>query len=380
MSAETSGQAPAPMLDVSIRAKPPSPRRLSRSVLLGGALIIGAIIAFAVIHGLSERPDRGHVAEAQNAAASGPPDSIRMAPHDYGVADLGGGEHLGAGELGASDDISSQTGRHEMLTAPEGEMWSGSRTPAATRENAAPDPERTARLAPILFSAADAARHTSDVATADGARHSGFLASQRGSEDRLEARLAPPRSRYELLAGAVIPAALQTELNSDLPGRVFAQVTAPVFDSVTGAHLLIPQGARLIGAYDSATTYGDRRLLLVWNRLILPNGWSINLEAMDATDASGASGVRDRTDYHLGRLTGAVALSAIMSVVANEAEGDDRQTLRQSIADAAAQEAASTGGRLVDRELSVRPTLRVRAGAPVRVLVTRDIVLRPYRQ
>lgn len=367
MSADSAAPPPSP--DISIRAKPPSPRRLSRKVLLGGAIIMASIIAFAVLYGLSERPDRRQVAEAQSAAASGPPESIRMAPQNYGAADLG-----------ASGDALLEESTADVLAPPEGDMWGSARTAPPMRESAAaPDPELTARVAPILFSATDASPNASGAASPDGGRHGVFLASQRGGEDRLEARLAPPRSRYELLAGAVIPAALQTELNSDLPGRVIAHVTAPVFDSVTGRHLLIPQGARLIGAYDSATAYGDRRLLLVWNRLILPNGWSINLQGMEGADASGAAGVRDRTDNHLDRLTGAIALSAIISVVANEAEDEDQQSLTRSIGDAAAQEAARTGGRIVDRELSVRPTLRVRAGAPVRVLVTRDIVLRPYR-
>src|SRR5690606_9931999 len=146
-----------------------------------------------------------------------------------------------------------------------------------------------------------------------------------------------------------------------------------------GQHLLIPQGSRLIGTYTNGTRYGDRRLLLVWNRLILPNGWSINLQEMNATDPGGASGLTDRTDNHLGRLGIAIGLSAIISVIANEAEDDDDNTsLSQSVGDAAAQQAAQTGARIVDRELEVRPTLRARAGAQVRVLVTRDIELRPY--
>lgn len=366
---ESAAQAPPSTPDISIRAKPPSPRRLSRKVLLGGALVMASIIAFAVLYGLSERPNRRQAADAQSAAASGPPESIRMAPQNYGAADLG-----------VSGDALLEEGAADVLTPPEGDMWGSARAAPPVREPAAaPDPELTARVAPILFSATPDAPNPVGAASPDGGRHGAFLARQRGGEDRLEARLAPPRSRYELLAGAVIPAALQTELNSDLPGRVIAQVTAPVFDSVTGRYLLIPQGARLIGAYDSATAYGDRRLLLVWNRLIMPNGWSINLQGMEGADASGAAGVRDRTDNHLDRLAGAIALSAIMSVVANEAEDDDQQSLTRSIGDAAAQEAARTGGRIVDRELSIRPTLRVRAGAPVVVLVTRDIVLRPYR-
>ncbi len=158
-------------------------------------------------------------------------------------------------------------------------------------------------------------------------------------------------------------------------------MTAPVYDSVTGDHLLIPQGSRLIGAYDNGATYGDKRLLLVWNRLILPNGWSINLRDMIGADPAGASGLRDRTDNHLDRLAGAIGLSAIISVIANEAEGDqERRSLSQSVGDAAAQQAAQTGGRIVDRDLAVRPTLRVRAGGSVRMLVTRDIQLRPYSQ
>ncbi|MGE0830910.1 MAG: TrbI/VirB10 family protein, partial [Hyphomonadaceae bacterium] len=207
-----------------------------------------------------------------------------------------------------------------------------------------------------------------------------FLASQRGDgEARLEAALTPPRSANEIMAGAVIPAALLTELNSDLPGRVIAQITAPVYDSVTGNRLLIPQGARLIGTYDAANAYGDQRLLLVWNRLIMPDGWSINLQGMEGTDPSGAAGLRDRTDFHLGRLAGAVGLSAVISVVADNAQDDRRDdSFGQTVGDAAAQEAARTGARIVDRELSVRPTLRVRVGAPVRLLVTRDIRLRPY--
>jgi type IV secretion system protein TrbI len=125
--------------------------------------------------------------------------------------------------------------------------------------------------------------------------------------------------------------------------------------------------------------YGDHRLLLVWNRLILPNGWSINLQEMNAADPGGASGLTDRTDNHLGRLAIAIGLSAIISVIANESEDDDDDNaLSQSVGDAAAQQAAQTGSRIIDRELEVRPTLRVRAGAPVRVLVTRDIELRPY--
>lgn len=356
--------------DISIRARPPSPRRLSRKVLLGGALTLASVVAFAVLYGLSERPNRRSEQQAETAAAAaGPPESIRLAPQNYAAGELGAEEQDLAFEANAS------------LEAPRGEVWTGAQGASAPAPSAAEpvDPELAARTAPILFEGVSGDNDRPTAPPAVGAQ-SGFLAAQGGGDERLPARLSPPRSRYELMAGAVIPAALQTELNSDLAGRVIAQVTAPVFDSVTGRYLLIPQGSRLIGAYDSATAYGDRRLMLVWNRLILPNGWSINLEGMVGADGAGAAGIRDSTDNHLMRLTGAIALSAIVSVVANEAEDDEAESLAQSVGDAAAQEAARTGGRIIDRDLSVRPTLRVRAGAPVRVLVMRDINLRPYRE
>lgn len=344
----------APTLD--IRAKPPSPKRLSRKVLLAGCLGAGAIVAFALVNGLSEH-DRARD-ETQNAAqaAAGPPDNIAQASADYDAASLQYGRY----DLQDADDL--QPPDDPLWTGDANEAGASPAQAAPERTQAAPDSQQLARVAPILF-----------VREVEAGR----------GEDRettLTARLTPPGSRYILQAGHVIPAALITGLNSDLPGQVSAQVTAPVFDSVSGEYLLIPQGSRLIGRYDNAVRYGDRRLFLVWTRLILPNGWSINLEEMAATDPSGAAGLSDRTDHHFDRLAAAIGLSAIISVIANESEDDDEQgSLSQSVGDAAAQQAAQSGGRIVDRELSVRPSLTIRPGASVRVLVTRDIVLRPYR-
>jgi len=314
------------------------------------------VIAFALVSGLSERPDRRGDAQNAIAAAGGPPESIEGAASDYAAGDL---------PRGLFEDMAASDAEPTGLTPPEDPAW-GNASTAPVRERAVanatpPDPQHVARVSPILFGESRAEGRTETDA------------------DHLDARLTPPRSRYEVQAGHVIPAALVTALNSDLPGRVIAQVTQPVYDSVSGDHLLIPQGSRLIGTYANNARYGDHRILLVWNRLILPNGWSINLQGMEAGDPSGASGLSDRTDNHLDRLAAAVGLSAIISVIANEAEGDQQTgSLAQSVGDAAAQQAAQTGGRIVDRELNVRPTLRIREGSPVRVLVARDIQLRPY--
>ena len=371
LAASTEQDAPG----VSIRAKPPSPKRLSRKVLLTGCLIFGGVVAFALVNGLSERPERRANAETQAAAASGPPDSIQSASADYTVSDLPRSELAPPHDMLWGDHPPPTENLAAEAPPPAEPVWAGQ--PA--RMSAQTDPSHLARTSPILFEEDRSARAAAEPHAYAGPR-AAFLANQRGDGDaRLDATLTPPRSPNEIMAGAVIPAALLTELNSDLPGRVIAQITAPVFDSVTGHRLLIPQGARLIGTYDAANAYGDQRLLLVWNRLIMPDGWSINLQGMEGTDPAGAAGLRDRTDFHLGRLAGAVGLSAVISVVADNAQNDRRDnSFGQTVGEAAAQEAARTGGRIVDRELSVRPTLRVRVGAPVRLLVTRDIRLRPY--
>lgn len=347
---------------VAIRAKPPSPKRLSRKMLLLGASVAGLVVAFALASGLSERPKKNRGAQASVAAASGPPESVKQAPADYDFSMLP--------QTDAAADVYPVVDQKNLLP-PADPVWSGAETPrsyGASRGAGGPyagsqtDAAQAARLSPILFG-------ETKLETRGG----------KTDPDRLDSKLAPPRSPFELQAGQVIPAALVTALNSDLPGRVVAQVTAPVYDSVTGEALLIPQGARLIGAYSNGVRYGDRRIMLVWNRLILPNGWSLNLQNMDATDSEGAAGLSDRTDNHWGRLAGAVALSSVISVAAKETEDKRKDSsFSQSLGDAAAQEAARTGARIVDRELSVRPTLKVRAGAPVRVLVGRDIQLRPY--
>lgn len=354
----TLASAPTPGPDLSIRARSPSPRRLSRKVLLAGAIAAASVVTLALFYGLSDRPRR-NAAEAQAvAAAGGPPESISNAASQYEASDLPGGRLDPPQDIVWGDHPPPQPAE---LAPPQDASWrGGGANPGAAP--AAPDPQSVARASPIIFSNRDQARGAS-----------------REEDGRLDAQLVPPRSRYELISGSVIPAALVTALNSDLPGSIVAQVTSNVYDSVSGQYLLIPQGARLIGEYRSAPTYGDRRLLLVWNRLIFPNGWSISLRGMQGTDPSGASGLRDQTDNHLGRLAGAVGLSAVVSVVADNAQNDDEHSLGQSVGDAAAAEAARTGGRIIDRELQVRPTLRVRAGASVRVLVTRDIQLRPYR-
>lgn len=363
---------------IAIRSKPPSPKRLSRKVLLSGCALVGGVVTFAVLSGLGASAPRAAAKNIEVAAStSGPPDSIRKISEKYGVSDLPlapprdmlWGDHKPPIDAAATN-----------LDPPKDQMWS-QKPPQVIAVKSETDPLSAARASPILFGASSGSTARDKDSTLYQGPHAAFLSGRGSADDVLPTSLEAPRSQFELLAGALIPAALVTELNSDLPGRVIAQVTAPVYDTVTGDHLLIPQGARLIGTYDAQTTRGEHRLLLVWNRLILPNGWSINLQGMDASDPAGVAGLRDRTDNHLLGLTGAIAAAAIISVIANNSEGEhEDRGLDQSLGEAAAQQAAQTGGKIVDRALDIKPTLRVRAGAPLRVLVTKDIRLRPYTE
>lgn len=358
----------------AIRAAPPKPRRLSRKTLMAASLILSAIVAFALVTGLSDRDrTRAENQDGQPVQAASPPESVRIAQAEYSADDL-------APPLEEGHDF--LWGDHR----PDGEPETLDAGPISSRP-LSPSPLEAeadaARLSAIRFGAEarQAVAPHAESATSPPGPGAAFLNSQRGRDDGvLDAAYRPPRSPYAIQAGSTITAALVTALNSDQPGRVVAQVTEDVYDSVSGEHLLVPQGARLLGTYDAATSHGDQRLLIVWNRLVMPNGWSIALRGMPGTDAAGASGVRDTVDAHLSRIAVASLLSGALSVAANEAEDDDNSRLTESVGNAAAQEAARVGGRIIDRELSVRPTLRIRAGAPVRVLISQDIVLRPYRR
>lgn len=195
------------------------------------------------------------------------------------------------------------------------------------------------------------------------------------SPDRIQAQASP----YVLQAGAVIPASLITGLRSDLPGQVTAQVTDDVYDSPTGRFLLVPQGARLVGQYDAQVAFGQSRALLVWNRLIMPNGRSIVLERQPGADTEGYAGLEDEVDNHWGMLFKAAILSTLLSVGAEAGTSNNENSLVQALRQGASQSINQVGEQVVGRSLNVQPTITIRPGFPVRVIVTRDLVLEPYR-
>ena len=191
--------------------------------------------------------------------------------------------------------------------------------------------------------------------------------------------LQTPASPYQVMAGSIIAASLVTGLNSDLPGAVVAQVTENVYDSVTGRTLLIPQGARLIGTYDSVIAFGQSRALLVWRRIVMPDGSSIQIDNLPATDTAGYAGLEDEVDFHTWRLIKGVVLSTLLGVGTELSLGGEESDLVRALRESTQQNANRAGQRITEGNLNIQPTITVRPGWPLRVIVHKDLVLRPYR-
>ena len=192
--------------------------------------------------------------------------------------------------------------------------------------------------------------------------------------------VVPQMSPFELKRGSVIPATLITGVNSDLPGRITAQVSQNVYDSATGRRLLIPQGAKLFGRYDSEVTFGQNRVLVVWTDIIFPNGSTLQIGGMAGTDGAGYGGFHDQVDNHYLRTFGSAILVALIGAGTEMLLPDDNSTSTtvDSASDAARRSFAETFGQIseqtVSKNLNVQPTLQIRPGYRFSVLVDRDIV------
>ncbi|VTU33238.1 Pertussis toxin liberation protein G [Variovorax sp. PBL-H6] len=209
-----------------------------------------------------------------------------------------------------------------------------------------------------------------------------FVAKAGDPATRNPGNLQLPASPYQVMAGTIIPAALVTGVISDLPGQVIATVTEAVYDTAAGRHLLIPQGSRLIGRYDSQVAFGQRRVLLVWTRLILPDTSSVALDRLPGIDPAGYAGLEDGVDWHWDRILAGAALSTLLGMGAELAAPDNRTdgdrviiAGRQGTQDTVNQ----VGQEITKRNLSIQPTLTIRPGFPMRVMVNKDLILRPYQ-
>lgn len=276
--------------------------------------------------------------------------------------------------------------RQEAEAAARGALFVQTRTrgeqPSAAETAGMTDTGRRDPFAPLPGSAESG--RADETFTQNGQdRKSAFLSASVDSKIYASGRLQTPVSPYQVMAGTSIPAAMVTGLNSDLPGQAIATVTEPVYDTVTGGTLLIPQGSRLLGTYDAQVAYGQSRMLLLWTRLVMPDGSSIVLDRLPGTDARGFAGLEDETDNHWGKLLAGAALSTLLGVGAelgsqNRGIDDGQQTIVVATGRSVQDSANQVGQQLTRRNLNVQPTLTVRPGFPVRVLVNKDLVLRPY--
>lgn len=193
---------------------------------------------------------------------------------------------------------------------------------------------------------------------------------------------------FELKTGAVIPGIMVTGINSDLPGNIIAQVSQNVFDSATGNHLLLPQGAKLFGVYDSRVIYGQERVLVAWNRVVFPDGSAITLGAMPGSDMAGNAGYTDEINNHYFRVFGSAVLMSMMSggmaytmdSLDNSKSESNKPTLQNELGSALAAQLGQTTLQLLQKNLSIKPTLEIRPGYQFNVIVTKDVVFqKPYR-
>ena len=209
-------------------------------------------------------------------------------------------------------------------------------------------------------------------------------ARARQPDDYLKSTRTAPLSPYEIKAGWEIPAVLEQALNSDLPGEVKALVASDVYDTATGRYLLIPQGARLVGVYNSRIGYGQDGLQVIWNRIIYPDGSSLDLSGMVGQDAHGFSGFRDRVDRHYTRLVGFAVLSSLFAAATQISQNQNRSVLTypspaQVAGGAIGQQASELGAQITSRNLNVQPTVKISAGYRFNVRAHRDILFEaPY--
>lgn len=361
---------------------------LASTAVVGVTWIAFKPAAFLVVAGADDSKD---------IASHGPEDVLAGAPRSYGDV-----PKLGPPLPG---DLGRPILRHQQALGavpPAGSADQAAQAAEAERQRIAAE-RKAARESGILMQLATPQRVTASDASAaadqaagpapfappatmplDPVRDPGgqqrkaaFLGDKGTTGDINPHALVPSVSPYMLTAGSIIAASLITGLNSDLPGLVTAQVTENAYDSVTGRILLIPQGARLIGSYDSVVAFGQKRALVVWQRIVLPNGSSIRIDNVPATDLAGYAGIADEIDGHTWQLLKGVALSTLLGVGTELSLGDESDLVR-AIRESTQQGTSRAGDQIVTKNLNIQPTIKVRPGWPLRVVVQKDIVLAPW--
>lgn len=407
-------KAPPPKMPAEdlLRTPAPRPTRYKKNLIAG--LSLGAVVCIggALTYGLFSGPHQGsgNASNTQNnTPAQQTPDVFGDFPTGYAQVTAAGkpapppatpkatmqprqSMQANTGDQsGGADPDAPET---EAQKATKSSIFFSNTTDQAAQLTAV---QSTTPAAPQLMptsitGAAGANSPPTDSTAADPgqqAEKNSFIntnaSSQAATTDYTGTPLETPASPYEVQAGSVIPAAMLTVINSDLPGDVTAQVTENVYDSATGNYLLIPQGSRLYGKYDSLISYAQNRVLVVWNRLIFPNGNSIDLGGMVGTDETGQSGVQDQVNRHILGLTAALATATLVSfgpslaLDIGQSGGSGSTNIYTNPAQTLGQDTNNIGQEFVSKELNRPNTITIRAGWPLRVMVNKDMILEPYK-
>ncbi|WP_156434913.1 TrbI/VirB10 family protein, partial [Bradyrhizobium lablabi] len=411
---EESDKVPPERLE--LRARPRPIRRLNKRTLMIGCAAAALLIAGATIVALSpprmfkptERTelyntDRKQTADGLTKLPKSyqdlPPKLGPPSPGDVGRAFAESEKKLGASpsetpfQANPEQDVEraerirqariAQQAKESGLLFRLSDKQDRRKRPITTEQPSAfrPAPaDNTPTTADLLARAQGLNDRSSEIIPSSQARKLAFVSSKADKETTNPHALAPAPSPYAIMAGSIIPASLITGLNSDLPGSTIAQVTENIYDTVTGEHLLVPQGTRLFGKYDSVVAFGQKRALVVWTRLILPNGNSIVIENLPATDVAGYAGLEDEVDFHTWQLLKGIGLATLLGVGTQLSLGNDEGDLVKALRESIQQTTNRAGQRLIERELDVQPTITVRPGWPLRVIVSKDLVLKPYQE
>ena len=395
---EIPATAPPPKADpetLAIRTRPERAIRFKRGVIIG--LVAASAASMSTIAWVALKPHVFQMVanqqELSEPTGKGTNDTLSGLPTSYsGVPKLG--PPL-PGDLGRPILEQQRT----MATEGAGSGTTAAQTEATERERRLAE-LKAARESGVLVQTGNRTSPT-DIATAvsvpapvagepakvtlDPARDSNgqaqkveFVRNGDQSSGLNPHELMPSPSPYTLSAGSVIAASLITGLNSDLPGLVTAQVTQNTYDSATGRILLVPQGARLIGSYDSVVAFGQKRALVIWQRIVLPDGSSLGLDNVPSTDPSGYAGLSGKVDFHTWTLLKGVVLSTLLGV-GTELTITGGSDLVQAIRQSTQQNVARAGDQLTSRNLNIQPTIVVHPGAPIRLVVHKDLSLAPRR-
>lgn len=415
MAQDTTADVPVPNVppkttpeDVALRAQPRAVTRLNRRML--AALVGGLSVAVLGALMWSVQPQRrsaGESTELYNVDRISRSEGLDQLPSDYSKlrpevpqlgaplpGDLGGpilkAEQRAPGYPPPGHDPAEAERLARLKEAEEAAASSvffrsgGPKVAAAASAAPAAGPAANAAFDPMAAGPTSTAAQPADPTAVQNRQDQkeAFLSKAGSTQTRNSGSLQLPGSPYQVMAGTVIAAALVTGIKSDLPGDVIATVTEPVYDTATGKFLLIPQGARLLGKYNSQVSYGQSRTQVVWMRVVLPDTSSFQLDNLVGSDPAGYAGLEDGVDWHWGRLLAGAAMTTLLGIGAELAAPENRQEGNRVIIagrDGLQDSVNQVGQELTRRNMNIQPTLTSRPGLPVRIIVNRDLVLRPYQ-